>query len=37
MGNQCFQYVAPVALNYEEIESPPERVSGVKPFTNRNN
>ena len=27
--------VATVALNYEEIESHPERVSNIKPFTNK--
>ena len=33
--NRCFQYAATVALNYEEIESNPERVSSIKPFINR--
>ena len=30
-----FQYTTTVTLNYEEIESHPERVSNVKPFLNR--
>ena len=29
--------VATVALNYEEIESHPERVSNIKPFINKYN
>ena len=33
----CFQYAATVALNYEEIESHPERVSNIKPFINKYN
>ena len=28
--DKCFQYVASVALNYEEIESHPERVLSIK-------
>ena len=35
--DQCFQYAATVALNYEEIESHPERVSSIKPFINKYN
>ena len=35
MNDKCFQYAATVALNYEEIESYPERVSGIKPFINK--
>ena len=31
----CFQYTATVALNYEEIESHPDRVSSIKQFINR--
>ena len=34
---QCFQCAAIVALNYEEIESHPERVSNIKPFINKYN
>ena len=30
--NKCFQFAANVALNYEEFESHPERVSNIKPF-----
>ena len=35
MNDKCFQYAATVALNYEEIESYPERVSSIKPFINK--
>ena len=35
--DKCFQYAATAALNYEEIESHPERVSNIKPFTNKYN
>ena len=34
---KCFPYSATVALNYEEIESHPERVSSIKPFINKYN
>ena len=34
---KCFQYAATVALNYEEMESHPERVSSIKPFINKYN
>ena len=37
MDDKCFQYAATVALNYEEIESHPERVSSIKPFINKYN
>ena len=37
MNDMCFQYAATVALNYEEIESHPERVSNIKPFINKYN
>ena len=37
MDEKCFQYAATVALNYEEIESHPERVSSIKPFMNKYN
>ena len=30
--DKCFQYTATVALNYEEIESHPERVSSIIPY-----
>ena len=36
-NDKCFQYAATVALNYEEIESHPERVSNIKPFINKYN
>ena len=35
--DECFQYAATVALNYEEIESYPERVSNIKSFMNKYN
>ena len=35
--DKCFQYGATVALNYEEIESPPERVSNIKSSINKYN
>ena len=35
--DKCFQYAATVALNREEIDSHPERVSNVKLFINRYN
>ena len=36
-GDKCFQYAAAVALNYEEIQSHPERVSSIKSFINKYN
>ena len=33
--DQCFQYAVTVALNYEEIDLYPERVSNIKPFINK--
>ena len=35
--DKCFQYAATGPLNYEEIESHPERVSNIKPFVNKYN
>ena len=35
--DKCFQYAATVGLNYEEIESRPERVSNIKLFINKYN
>ena len=35
--DKCFQYAATFALNYEEIESHPERISSIKPFINKFN
>ena len=35
--DKCFQYAVTVALNYEEIESHPERVANIKPLINKNN
>ena len=31
--DRYFQYAATIALNYEKIESRPETVSNIKPFT----
>ena len=30
--NKCFQYTVTVALNVEEIEKNPERITKIKPF-----
>ena len=30
--DKCFQYALTVALNYEEIEKDPQRISKIKPF-----
>ena len=35
--NKCFQYAATVALSYDEIKCNTERVSNIKPFTNKYN
>ena len=35
--NKCCQYAVMVILNYEETESPPERVSNIKAFINKYN
>ena len=35
IDDKCFQYVVTVALNYEEIKWNSERVSIIKPFTNK--
>ena len=35
--DKCFQYAVTVALNYEETESHPERVSSIKPFISKHN
>ena len=31
----CFQYATTVAINYEETESHPDRISSIKQFINR--
>ena len=36
-NNKCIQYVVMAALNYEEIQSYPERVSSIKSFINKCN
>ena len=33
--NKCFQYAITVALNHEEIEKHSERITNIKPFTNK--
>ena len=35
--DKCFQYVLTVALNYEQIKDPPERISNIKPFIDKYN
>ena len=35
--DKCFQYALTVALNYEQINSHPERISSIKPFTDQYN
>ena len=35
--NKCFQYSITVALNHEDIENHPERISNIKPFINQYN
>ena len=34
-ADKCFQYTVNFALNYEEVESHPGRVSNIKPFINK--
>ena len=35
--NNCFQYAITIALNHQNIDSNPERISKVKPFINNYN
>ena len=35
--NKCFQYSITVALNHQNIENHPERISNIKPFVNQYN
>ena len=35
--NKCFQYTVTVALHYEEIKKDPQRITKIKPFTNKHN
>ena len=35
--NECFQYAVTVALNHEKIKKDPQRISKIKPFTNKHN
>ena len=36
-GNEYFQYAVTVALNYEEVENDPQRITKIKPFINKYN
>ena len=36
-GNKCFQYAVTVALNHGEIGKRSERITKIKPFTNKYN
>ena len=36
-GNKCFQYSITAALNHQNIENHPERISNIKPFINQYN
>ena len=36
-NNKCFQYAITVALNYQDIDIHPERISKLKPFINNYN
>ena len=36
-GNKCFQYAVTVVLNYEEIRIDLQRITKIKPSTNRYN
>ena len=35
--DKCFQYPLTVALNYEQIENDPQRISKIKPFIDQYN
>ena len=35
--NECFQYSIIVALNHQNIENQPERISNIKPFIDKHN
>ena len=35
--DKCFQYALTVALSYEQIKDHPERISKIKPFTDKYN
>ena len=35
--DKCFQYALTVALNYEQIEKDPQRISKIKPFIDQYN
>ena len=35
--NKCFQYSITVALNHQNIENHPERISNIEPFINQYN
>ena len=33
--DKCFEYALTTALNYQNVESHPERISNLKPFINQ--
>ena len=35
--DKCFQYASTVALNYQNIEKDPQRISKIKPFIGQYN
>ena len=35
--NKCFQYAATLALNFNDIDRNPQRISKIKPFINNYN
>ena len=35
--NKCFQYLITAALNHQNIENHPERISNIEPFIDRYN
>ena len=37
IDDECFQYVATVALNFDEIKKDPQRVSNIKSFISKYN
>ena len=37
IDDKCFQYAITIALNHEQIKSHHQRITRVKPFTNKYN
>ena len=37
IDDNCFQYALDIALNHQNIENNPERVSNIEPFINQYN